>query len=50
MKQTTLALAADQGAGFERYRKTTRRQAFLAQMQTLVPWAELGALIEPHYP
>ena len=45
-----MALAADQGAGFERYRKTTRRQAFLAQMQTLVPWAELGALIEPHYP
>jgi IS5 family transposase len=50
MKQTTLAMAADQGAGFERYRKTTRREVFLAQMQTLVPWAELGALIEPHYP
>jgi IS5 family transposase len=50
MKQTTLAMAADQGAGFERYRKPTRREAFLAQMETLVPWAELGALIEPHYP
>jgi IS5 family transposase len=50
MKQSTLAMAADQGAGFERYRKRTRREAFLAQMQTLVPWAELGALIEPHYP
>jgi IS5 family transposase len=50
MKQTTLAMAADQGAGFERYRKPTRREAFLAQMDTLVPWAELGALIEPHYP
>lgn len=50
MKQTTLAMAADQGAGFERYRKPTRREAFLAQMQTLVPWSELGALIEPHYP
>jgi IS5 family transposase len=50
MKQTTLAMAADQGAGFERYRKRTRREAFLAQMDTLVPWAELGALIEPHYP
>jgi hypothetical protein len=32
MKQTTLAMAADQGAGFERYRKPTRREAFLAQM------------------
>jgi IS5 family transposase len=50
MKQTTLAMAADQGAGFERHRKRTRREAFLAQMDTLVPWAELGALIEPHYP
>ncbi|MDI3259255.1 MAG: IS5 family transposase [Sinobacteraceae bacterium] len=50
MKQTTLAMAADQGAGFERYRKPTRREAFLAQMEALVPWAELGALIEPHYP
>jgi IS5 family transposase len=50
MKQTTLAMAADQGAGFERYRKPTRREAFLARMDTLVPWAELGALIEPHYP
>jgi transposase, IS5 family len=50
MKQTTLAMAADQGAGFERYRKPTRREAFLAQMETLVPWSALGALIEPHYP
>jgi IS5 family transposase len=50
MKQTTLAMAADQSAGFERYRKPTRREAFLAQMDRLVPWTELGALIEPHYP
>ena len=50
MKQTTLAMAADQGAGFARYRKPTRREAFLAQTDTLVPWSELGALIEPHYP
>jgi transposase, IS5 family len=50
MKQSTLATAADQAAGFERYRKPTRREAFLAQMETLVPWSELGALIEPHYP
>lgn len=50
MKQTTLAMAVDRVAGFERYRKTTRREAFLAQMDTLVPWGELGVLIEPHYP
>src|SRR5512141_42424 len=50
MKQTTLAMAADQGAGFERHRKPTRREAFLAQMDTLGPWAALCAVIEPHYP
>jgi transposase, IS5 family len=50
MKQTTLAMAADQGLGFERFRKPTWREAFRAQMETVVPWAELGALIEPHYP
>ena len=50
MKQMTLASAADASAGFERYRKPTRRDAFLAEMQTLVPWAELVGLIEPHYP
>jgi len=50
MKQITLAAAADGLAGFERYRKPTRRDVFLTEMQTLVPWAELVALIEPHYP
>ena len=50
MKQITLAAAADGAAGFERYRKPTRRDVFLADMQTLVPWAELVALIDPHYP
>jgi len=50
MKQQTLAAAADSAAGFERYRKPTRRDAFLQQMHTLVPWSALVALIEPHYP
>ena len=36
--------------GFERYGKTTRRAAFLADMERVVPWAELCALIEPVYP
>ncbi len=49
MKQTTLAAAADQ-SGFERHRKPTRRDAFLAEMQTLVPWSRVVALVEPHYP
>jgi transposase, IS5 family len=37
-------------AGFERYRKPTRREEFLAQMNTVVPWGKLTALIEPVYP
>src|SRR3989304_5271686 len=37
-------------AGFEAYYKQTRREQFLAEMERVVPWAELGALIEPFYP
>jgi IS5 family transposase len=45
MKQLTLATAA-----FERYAKTTRRAAFLAEMERVMPWPALCALIEPFYP
>ena len=50
MKQMTLVAGADQGAGFEQYRKPTRREAFLATMETILPWAALCAVIEPYYP
>ena len=36
--------------GFERYTKKTRRAAFLEEMEQVVPWSELCALIEPYYP
>lgn len=45
MQQLTLATA-----GFERYAKTTRRSAFLAEMESVVPWPALCGLIEPFYP
>lgn len=45
MKQTTLAEGV-----FEKYSKTTRRAAFLTEMDGVVPWKELCELIEPHYP
>src|SRR5215469_16875799 len=45
MKQLTLATA-----GFERYAKTTRRAAFLSEMEGVVPWLALYAVIEPFYP
>ena len=44
-KQLTLAVN-----DFERFRKPTRRERFPAEMNAVVPWAELVALIEPHYP
>ena len=50
MKQQTLAMAADQGAGYEHYRKPTRRDEFLKTMNTIVPWSTLCEVIEPHYP
>ena len=31
-------------------RKRTRREVFLAEMDQVVPWKALLALIEPHYP
>jgi IS5 family transposase len=37
--------------GFRKQRKVTRREeAFLAEMDRVVPWQRLEALIEPHYP
>jgi transposase, IS5 family len=45
MKQMTLS-----ASGFDRYSKKTRRAAFLAEMDRVVPWRELCALIEPFYP
>jgi len=45
MQQLTLARQAE----FQRYTKKTRREQFLEEMDTVVPWSELQALIEPHY-
>src|SRR5438477_9079178 len=46
MKQRTLAMMT----GFEQYRKKTRREVFLEEMEQVVPRRELCALVEPHYP
>ena len=45
MKQKTLATM-----GFDKYTKKTRRSVFLAEMERVVPWGKLCALIEPVYP
>ena len=46
MRQQPLATAS----GFERYTKKTRRALFLEEMEQVVPWGKLCALIEPYYP
>jgi len=45
MKQTTFASVA-----WEKKGKVTRRERFLAEMDAVIPWSRLLALIEPHYP
>lgn len=45
MRQQTLATN-----GFEAHRKVTRKAEFLARMDQLVPWTQMCAVIEPHYP
>ena len=37
-------------AEFATKKKTTRREKFLAHMETLLPWPQLLAVIEPFYP
>lgn len=44
MKQTTFASAA-----WDKKGKVTRRERFLAEMDAVIPWERLVALIEPHY-
>jgi len=46
MRQITFASQPS----FEKYGRVSRREHFLNTMEAVVPWAELEALIEPHYP
>lgn len=45
MRQQSLA-----DEGFERYRKPTRRDQFLAEMDQIIPWRDLCKFIKPFYP
>jgi IS5 family transposase len=45
MKQTSFA-----SLEFAGKKRRTRREKFLAEMERVVPWTALVALIEPHYP
>jgi IS5 family transposase len=46
MRQMSLA----QQAEFQRFAKKSRREKFLEEMDAVMPWSELSAHIEPHYP
>lgn len=45
MRQQSLAAAE-----FEKFRKPTRKEKFLNEMNRIIPWMELCAVIEPFYP
>ena len=45
MKQNSFALD-----GFEKYRKKTRKEIFLEEMDQIIPWKELTEAIERYYP
>lgn len=45
MKQTTFS-----GLAWSTKGKVTRRERFLGEMDAVIPWSRLLALIEPHYP
>jgi hypothetical protein len=46
MRQITFACQPS----FEKHPRSSRREHFLGTMETVVPWSELEALIEPYYP
>ena len=45
MKQQSL-----EATGFEVYRKKTRKEIFLDEMNQIIPWKELSDAIKPYYP
>lgn len=45
MRQPTLS-----DNGFEKFRKKTRKEQFLDEMEVIIPWQDLTRAIEPFYP
>ncbi len=35
---------------FEKYRKKTRKEVFLEEMDQIIPWQSLSKVIGPYYP
>jgi transposase, IS5 family len=36
--------------GFEKHRKTTRKEKFLIEMNAIIPWQDLALVVKPFYP
>lgn len=36
--------------GFDKFRKKTRKERFLDEMEQIIPWKELTLVIEPYFP
>jgi hypothetical protein len=49
-KQSLIRQDSFSGAEFEKYRKKTRKEQFLEEMDSIIPWKELTDVIEPVYP
>lgn len=50
-QQLGLSMLEDRGASFSRAgHRRTKREVFLETMDEIVPWADLEAVIKPHYP
>ena len=45
MRQRTFASQTE----FQKFRRKSRRELFLDQMELVVPWSGLLALVRPHY-
>ena len=45
MKQKSFATGS-----FEEHRKPTHKERFVQEMDQIIPWQALSAVIEPHYP
>ena len=50
MKQRSFASVGMSGLDFSAHGRVTRKAKFLIEMDALVPWGELCAVVEPHYP
>jgi transposase, IS5 family len=50
MERATMSQISFSDAEYAGKRKKTRREVFLEEMEVVVPWKALLALIEPHYP